>query len=36
MAAIALVRFGYTNVWNLKGGMQAWEEAGYSVVRKER
>ena len=35
VAAIALVRFGYTNVWNLMGGMEAWVEAGYSVLRKE-
>jgi len=35
VAAIAPVRFGYTNVWNLMSGMKAWVEAGYSVLRKE-
>jgi rhodanese-related sulfurtransferase len=34
MSAIAsktLVRAGYTNVWDLKGGMEAWEEAGFPL-----
>ncbi len=32
-AARTLVRLGYTDVWNLSGGMIAWERAGYPVRR---
>lgn len=28
IAARALVQMGYTNVWNLDGGMNAWRQAG--------
>jgi len=30
-AAEALVRLGYTNVWNLEGGFTAWERAGFPL-----
>ncbi len=33
LAAEALVKQGYTNVWNLDGGMVGWEQAGYSVEK---
>jgi rhodanese-related sulfurtransferase len=32
MAARSLVKLGYTNVWNLDGGMSAWEQAGHPLV----
>ncbi len=31
IAAETLVKLGYTNIWELKGGMQAWEVAGYPL-----
>ena len=31
IAAETLVGQGYTNVWNLSGGMVAWEEAGLTI-----
>lgn len=36
IAARALVRLGYTDVWNLDGGIIGWRDAGYPVVRKTR
>lgn len=36
IAARTLVRLGYTDVWNLDGGMIAWKQAGYPVARKTR
>jgi rhodanese-related sulfurtransferase len=31
LAAETLVKLGFTNIWNLDGGMQAWEQAGYEI-----
>jgi len=31
LAAESLVTLGYTNIWNLKGGMVDWEQAGYEI-----
>jgi len=31
IAAETLVGLGYTNIWNLDGGMVAWEQAGYPI-----
>ena len=36
IAARTLVRLGYTDVWNLDGGMIAWKQAGYPLVQKSR
>ena len=33
IAAEKLVALGYTNLWNLDGGMVAWEQAGLSLER---
>ena len=34
IAAEALVKLGYTNIWNLKGGMLEWEQAGFEIQDK--
>ena len=34
IVAEELVQAGYTNVWNLAGGMIAWEQAGYAVLNR--
>ena len=36
LAAHSLKEMGYTNVYSLKGGMQAWKQAGLPVVRNNR
>jgi rhodanese-related sulfurtransferase len=33
IAAEALVKLGYTNLWNLDGGMVDWEQAGYEIQK---
>jgi rhodanese-related sulfurtransferase len=35
IVATELAKAGYANVWNLDGGMIAWEKAGYELIRKE-
>ncbi|MFH1651122.1 MAG: rhodanese-like domain-containing protein [Chloroflexota bacterium] len=32
-AAKTMVRLGYTNVWDVPGGMIAWEQQGYPLLR---
>jgi rhodanese-related sulfurtransferase len=32
IVAEELVNSGYTNIWNLDGGMIAWEKAGYTII----
>ena len=34
IVAKELVKAGYTHVWNLDGGMIAWEKAGFELIRK--
>jgi len=36
IAAEALVRLGYTNVWNLQGGMVGWRKQGFPLVEVPR
>ena len=33
IAAAELVSLGYTNIWNLAGGMVEWEKAGYTLAK---
>jgi len=33
IAAEKLVSLGYTDIWNLKGGMADWEKAGYQLEK---
>lgn len=36
IAAETLVRLGYTNVWNLKGGMVGWGKQGYPLTQRPK
>ena len=36
IAANTLVKFGYTNVWNVEGGMVAWEKAGFPLIQNQK
>jgi len=36
IAARTLVKLGYTDVWNLDGGLVAWADAGSPVARRRR
>jgi rhodanese-related sulfurtransferase len=33
IAAKELVSLGYTNIWNLDGGMVGWKQAGYEIEK---
>lgn len=33
VAAEKLISLGYTNIWNLKGGMNDWEQAGFDLEK---
>jgi rhodanese-related sulfurtransferase len=33
IAAETLVKLGYTNIWNLDGGMAAWQQAGFEIEK---
>jgi len=33
IAAEELVSLGYTNIWNLTGGMVEWEQAGFEIEK---
>ncbi|MBI4268112.1 MAG: rhodanese-like domain-containing protein, partial [Chloroflexi bacterium] len=33
IAAETLVKLGFTNVWNLEGGMAEWEKQGYELTK---
>ncbi|GAB4282950.1 MAG: hypothetical protein Kow0080_36910 [Candidatus Promineifilaceae bacterium] len=36
IAARELVKLGYTNIWNLDGGMNAWQAAGHNLVQQQK
>ncbi len=36
IAANTLVKLGYTNIWNLDGGMAAWQNAGFSLIQNKQ
>ena len=33
IAAVELVSLGYTDIWNLTGGMVEWEQAGFEIEK---
>lgn len=35
IAAKILTKAGYSNLYNLKGGMKAWKTAGYKLIEKQ-
>lgn len=34
IAARELVKLGYSNIWNLNGGMNSWEDSGFSLLQQ--
>jgi len=36
ISAQALIGLGYKNIWNLKGGMVEWEQAGFELQKQEQ
>jgi rhodanese-related sulfurtransferase len=36
IASQTLITLGYTNIWNLDGGMTAWQASGRTLVQKSR
>jgi rhodanese-related sulfurtransferase len=36
IAANTMVKLGYTNLWNLEGGMAAWQNAAYSLIQNKQ
>jgi rhodanese-related sulfurtransferase len=35
-AAVHLVNLGYTNIWNLAGGLVVWQQQGYPVKQEQQ